>query len=40
VSGFCQKGGYHDIPLLHHLYIPVLLLREEPEDWFGGALGE
>src|SRR4051812_48709949 len=26
--------------ILHHLYVPILLLREEPEDWFGGALGE
>lgn len=25
--------------ILHHLYIPVLLLREEP-DWLGGAIGE
>lgn len=26
--------------ILHHLYVPVLLLREEPEDWLGGAIGE
>ena len=26
--------------ILHHLYVPVLLLREVPEDWLGGAVGE
>jgi nucleotide-binding universal stress UspA family protein len=26
--------------ILHHLYVPILLLREVPEDWLGGALGE
>src|SRR4051812_25422162 len=26
--------------ILHHLYVPVLLLREEPEDWLEGAIGE
>jgi nucleotide-binding universal stress UspA family protein len=26
--------------ILHHLYVPVLLLREEQEEWLEGAIGE
>jgi len=26
--------------ILHHLYVPVLLLREDSGDWLGSALGE
>jgi nucleotide-binding universal stress UspA family protein len=26
--------------ILHHLYVPILLLRDVPEDWLGSALGE